>query len=117
MKYQNLNQEQQQNLLRRSSQLEQSSSSFSQFSCFESKNQTNRIYEKAIGGQEFSEIDSNFSESFQMQIEGFELSDLVDKFDNIQKNNIIKNIIKSFFGYLLDTKSNDLLTDFVLKGY
>ncbi|KAL4438566.1 hypothetical protein ABPG74_015464 [Tetrahymena malaccensis] len=56
------------------------------------------------------------SDSFQMQLEGYEMSDLLEKFDNISKNNISKNIIKSFLSYLLDTKKNDLLTEFALKG-
>ncbi|KAL4487226.1 hypothetical protein ABPG72_017945 [Tetrahymena utriculariae] len=63
-----------------------------------------------------SDISQELSESFQMQMEGYEMSDLLEKFENISKNNISKNIIKSFFSYLLDTKENDLLTDFVLKG-
>ncbi|KAL4438568.1 hypothetical protein ABPG74_015466 [Tetrahymena malaccensis] len=42
-------------------------------------------------------------------------SNLLQKFEEISKNNICKNIIKAFFVYLLD-KNNDLLTDFVFKG-
>ncbi|KAL4438575.1 hypothetical protein ABPG74_015473 [Tetrahymena malaccensis] len=61
------------------------------------------------------DIDQECSDSFQMQLEGYQMSDLIEKFDNISKNNINKNIIKSFFTYLLDTKENDLLTDFAMK--
>ncbi|KAL4438576.1 hypothetical protein ABPG74_015474 [Tetrahymena malaccensis] len=66
--------------------------------------------------REICEANSYFSESFEMQFEGYEIKDLLQKFYNLQKNNISKNIIKAFFNYLLNTKQNDLLTDFVLKG-
>ncbi|EAS05717.1 hypothetical protein TTHERM_01104870 (macronuclear) [Tetrahymena thermophila SB210] len=66
--------------------------------------------------KKFCQLESDFSESSQMQEEGYEMSDLIQKFENISKNNISKNIIKAFFAYLLDTKENDLLTDFAQKG-
>ncbi|EAR99733.2 hypothetical protein TTHERM_00666090 (macronuclear) [Tetrahymena thermophila SB210] len=50
-----------------------------------------------------------------MQLEGYEMKDLLQRFDDLQKNNICKNVIKAFLNYLLNTKENDLLTDFVFK--
>ncbi|KAL4438573.1 hypothetical protein ABPG74_015471 [Tetrahymena malaccensis] len=116
MKRQSLKQEQQQNLYRKDFQLESNEISFTQTCYQEWKNSTKTVDLQAIDSQEFSEIDLNSSEYVQLQEDGFEMSDLLDKFDNIQKNNISKNIIKSFFSYLLDTKNNDLLIDFVQKG-
>ncbi|EAS05716.2 hypothetical protein TTHERM_01104860 (macronuclear) [Tetrahymena thermophila SB210] len=75
------------------------------------KNEKQNIESKDICESEFS-----FSGNLQLQEEGFEMSDLVQKFDKISKNNISKNIIKAFFNYLIDIKKNDLLTDFVYKG-
>ncbi|KAL4438567.1 hypothetical protein ABPG74_015465 [Tetrahymena malaccensis] len=65
--------------------------------------------------REICKANSQLSESFEMQFEGYQIKDLLQKFDNLQKNNISKNIIKAFFNYLLNIKQNDLLTDFVLK--
>ena len=40
---------------------------------------------------------------------------LLDRFGTLYKNNIAKNVIKAFFTYLLDTKNNDLLSDFFIS--
>ncbi|KAL4438570.1 hypothetical protein ABPG74_015468 [Tetrahymena malaccensis] len=69
-----------------------------------------------IERKDLCESEFNLSESLLLKEEGFEMSDIVQKFDNISKNNVSKNIIKAFFNYLLDIKKNDLLTDFVQKG-
>ncbi|KAL4438563.1 hypothetical protein ABPG74_015461 [Tetrahymena malaccensis] len=69
-----------------------------------------------IERKDLCESGFNLYESLLLKEEGFEMSDIVQKFDNISKNNISKNIIKAFFNYLLDIKKNDLLTDFVQKG-
>ncbi|EWS71458.1 hypothetical protein TTHERM_001103819, partial (macronuclear) [Tetrahymena thermophila SB210] len=66
--------------------------------------------------KEIYEVYSNFQESTQIQGDNYETNDLIEKFDNISKNNISKNIIKAFFSYMLDTKDNEFLTDFVFKG-
>ncbi|KAL4438564.1 hypothetical protein ABPG74_015462 [Tetrahymena malaccensis] len=116
MKYQNFNHEQQPNLCRKDFQFEFNGSFFIQLSCQELRNSTKINAQQTVDSQEFSEIDQNSSGCVQLLVEGFEMSDLLDKFDNISKNNISKNIIKSFFSYLLDKKSNDLLVDFVQKG-
>jgi len=42
-----------------------------------------------------------------------EKHELLNKFSEISKQNIARNIIKAFFTYLIDVKHNDLLTDFV----
>ncbi|KAL4438578.1 hypothetical protein ABPG74_015476 [Tetrahymena malaccensis] len=79
------------------------------------KNYFINLKDSNLDSKDYSETYSAFSESMQMQVEVYEMSGLVEKFDNIQKNNISKNIIKAFFSYLLDTNDNDLLTDFVMK--
>ncbi|KAL4438561.1 hypothetical protein ABPG74_015459 [Tetrahymena malaccensis] len=72
--------------------------------------------QKNIESKKSCEVDSDFSESSQMQEEGYEMNNLIQKFENLSKNNISKNIIKAFFSYLLDTQNNDLLIDFAQKG-
>ncbi|KAL4438581.1 hypothetical protein ABPG74_015479 [Tetrahymena malaccensis] len=62
------------------------------------------------------ESDSSLLNNSEFQEEEYlQNSNLLQKFEDISKNNICKNIIKAFFVYLLD-KNNDLLTDFVFKG-
>ncbi|EAR99737.2 hypothetical protein TTHERM_00666130 (macronuclear) [Tetrahymena thermophila SB210] len=62
------------------------------------------------------ESDSSVLNNSEFQDEEYyQNNDLLQKFEDISKNNICKNIIKAFFANLLD-KNNDLLTDFVFKG-
>ncbi|KAL4487231.1 hypothetical protein ABPG72_017950 [Tetrahymena utriculariae] len=86
---------------------------------FSSQNLTNQMsnqIQQNLETKKFCEADFDFSDTSQMQEEGYEMSDLIQKFESLSKNNISKNIIKAFFSYLLDTKDNDLLIDFAQKG-
>ncbi|EAS05711.3 hypothetical protein TTHERM_01103820 (macronuclear) [Tetrahymena thermophila SB210] len=116
MRCQNPYKKEQQKFCKSSFQSEYDSCSFTQLSCFDTKILAKQFDQQTNDSQELTEIDSSFSDNVQMQVEGFEMNDLLAKFECISKNNISKNIIKSFFSYLLDKKNNDLLTDFVEKG-
>ncbi|KAL4487223.1 hypothetical protein ABPG72_017942 [Tetrahymena utriculariae] len=62
------------------------------------------------------ESDSTLFSNLEFQVEEYlQNNNLLQKFQDISKNNICKNVIKAFFVYLLD-KKNDLLTDFVFQG-
>ncbi|KAL4438577.1 hypothetical protein ABPG74_015475 [Tetrahymena malaccensis] len=76
-------------------------------------NQCNQeLYELNL--QYYFESSQSNNQEFQ-EDECLQNSNLLQRFEEISKNNICKNVIKAFFVYLLD-KNNDLLTDFVFKG-
>ncbi|EAR99736.1 hypothetical protein TTHERM_00666120 (macronuclear) [Tetrahymena thermophila SB210] len=78
----------------------------------------NQYYQQNLLSQSQNESNSHlFNQSQQQEEEEEHIQNnkLLEKFEQISKNNICKNITKAFFAYLLD-KKNDLLTDFIMKG-
>ncbi|KAL4487230.1 hypothetical protein ABPG72_017949 [Tetrahymena utriculariae] len=61
-------------------------------------------------------LESEISLTTVKSEEDQEMENLLNTFDNIIKNNLNKNIIQAFFGFLLNKQNIDLITDFAEKG-
>ncbi|KAL4438571.1 hypothetical protein ABPG74_015469 [Tetrahymena malaccensis] len=83
---------------------------------YESINEFQENLNILIQQQLINNIDSKVSQATESSEQELEMENLLNTFDHITKNNFSKNVIKSFFSFLLNKNNTDQVIEFVQNG-